>query len=163
VQNYFWFGKCLVYLPCIKFAESKVSNPFDLAKSAAPAPTNTHGGTRPRAPSFLCPRHISLATLQGFFSPPAAPTAPQSLEAPSITEASHSTVPSQVRFDPYPAFVNELSSKMATASVAASNAFRHEDLQSFEYSLRLLSLCLPAPKVIHHQSQKYLIFHLIKY
>jgi hypothetical protein len=122
VQNYFCFGKCLAYLPCIKFAESKVSNPFDLAKSAAPAPTNTHGGTRPRVPSILCPRHISLATLQGFFSPPAAPTAPQSLEAPSITEASHSTVPSQVRFDPYPAFVNELSSKMATASVAASNA-----------------------------------------
>lgn len=99
-----------------------VCSPLLLAQLLAPVLTMIHGGTLPRVPKVCCRRQISLATRQGFFSPAAAPTAPQSREVPSITDASHSTVPSQVRLEPNPAFVIALSSSNATASVAASKA-----------------------------------------
>lgn len=69
-----------------------------------------------------CCSHKRFANKTGFFIPLTAPTAPYCKLLPSITLASHSTVPFNVRFDPNPAFVIGESSSTTTASTTASNA-----------------------------------------
>lgn len=79
------------------------------------------GGILPYANLMDCCSHRRFANRTGFFIPLTAPTAPNCKLLPSITLASHSTVPSQVRFDPNPAFVIGESSRTITVSTTASN------------------------------------------
>lgn len=58
----------------------------------------------------------------GFLTLGTAPTAPKAPVVPSMTAASHSTVPRIVKFDPIPALVIGSSSRILTASTAASKA-----------------------------------------
>jgi len=79
------------------------------------------GGILPYANLMDCCSHKRFAKKTGFFIPPTAPTAPNCKLLPSITLASHSTVPFKVRFDPNPAFVMGESSNTITVSTTASN------------------------------------------
>ena len=54
--------------------------------------------------------------------PCTAPTAPYCNVCPSIMDASHSTVPLTVKFDPIPALVQGESSSAIIAALAASKA-----------------------------------------
>lgn len=80
------------------------------------------GGIRPYANLIDCCSHKRFANKTGFFIPLTAPIAPYCKLLPSITLASHSTVPFKVRFEPNPAFVIGESSSTITVSTAASNA-----------------------------------------
>lgn len=62
-----------------------------------------------------------FANETGFFIPLTAPTAPNCNVVLSITLASHSTAPSNVRFDPNPALVKGEFSNTITVSTTASN------------------------------------------
>lgn len=80
------------------------------------------GGILPYANLMDCCSHKRFANKTGFFMPLTAPTAPNCRLLPSITLASHSTVPFKVRFDPNAAFVMGESSSIITVSTTASNA-----------------------------------------
>lgn len=85
--------------------------------------SNVHlGGILPYANLTDCCSHKRFASKTGFFIPLTAPTAPNCKLVPSITLASHSTVPFKVRLDPKPAFVMGESSNTIVASTTASNA-----------------------------------------
>lgn len=93
-----------------------------------------HGGIRPSASTLqLCFLQICSASFTGFFTPRTAPTAPKCRVLPSMTLASHSTCPSHVRFEPYPAFVRGESSNTAVTSVTTSRAVAPEAKSEYPY------------------------------
>eukprot|EP00187_Rhodella_violacea_P003602 CAMPEP_0174912424 /NCGR_PEP_ID=MMETSP0167-20121228/79776_1 /TAXON_ID=38298 /ORGANISM="Rhodella maculata, Strain CCMP736" /LENGTH=110 /DNA_ID=CAMNT_0016157073 /DNA_START=1242 /DNA_END=1574 /DNA_ORIENTATION=- len=83
------------------------------------------GGMRPCSVMCLYSSATALATSTGFFTPVSAPTAPNLPDDPSMTHASHSTVPACVIDEPVPAFVSGQSSRARTASTAASIGLLH--------------------------------------